>query len=112
MQGGKVKLLAVSSGKRSSAAPEIPTVAEATGIADFDFSLWVGFLGPRALPMDVAQRLNKAITGILLEPDMKSRLQNDGMEISTLSMDEFAGFVRAEIAKYQAIITAADIKAE
>jgi tripartite-type tricarboxylate transporter receptor subunit TctC len=112
MQGGKVKLLAVSSGKRSSAAPEIPTVAEATGIADFDFSLWVGFLGPRALPMDVAQRLNKAINGILLEPDMRSRLQNDGMEISTLSMDEFAGFVRAEIAKYQAIITAADIKAE
>jgi tripartite-type tricarboxylate transporter receptor subunit TctC len=43
---------------------------------------------------------------------MKSRLQNDGMEISTLSMDEFAGFVRTEIAKYQAIITAADIKAE
>jgi len=112
MQGGKIKLLAVSSGKRSSAAPEIPTVAEATGIADFDFSLWVGFLGPRALPMDVAQRLNKAINGILLEPDMKSRLQNDGMEISTLSMDEFAGFVRAEIAKYQAIITAADLKAE
>jgi tripartite-type tricarboxylate transporter receptor subunit TctC len=112
MQGGKVKLLAVSSGKRSSAAPEIPTVAEATGIADFDFSLWVGFLGPRALPLDVAQRLNKAINGILLEPDMKSRLQNDGMEISTLSTDEFAGFVRAEIAKYQAIITAADIKAE
>jgi tripartite-type tricarboxylate transporter receptor subunit TctC len=56
--------------------------------------------------------LNKAINGILLEPEMKSRLQNDGMEISTLSMDEFAGFVRAEIAKYQAIITAADIKAE
>jgi tripartite-type tricarboxylate transporter receptor subunit TctC len=112
MQGGKVKLLAVSSGRRSSAAPEIPTVAEATGIADFDFSLWVGFLGPRALPLDVAQRLNKAINGILLEPDMKSRLQNDGTEISTLSTDEFAGFVRAEIAKYQAIITAADIKAE
>ena len=62
--------------------------------------------------MDVAQRLNKTINGILVEPDMKSRLQNDGMEISTLSMDEFAGFVRAEIAKYQAIITAADLKAE
>jgi len=112
MQGGKVKLLAVSSGKRSSAAPAIPTVAEATGIADFDFSLWVGFLGPRALPIDVAQRLNKAINGILVEPEMKSRLQNDGMEISTLSINEFAGFVRAEIAKYQAIITAADLKAE
>jgi tripartite-type tricarboxylate transporter receptor subunit TctC len=112
MQGGKVKLLAVSTGKRSSAAPEIPTVAEASGIADFDFSLWVGFFGPRALPADVAKRLNAAINQILLEPDMKARLQNDGAEVSALSMDEFAGFVRAEIAKYQSIIAAADLKPE
>jgi tripartite-type tricarboxylate transporter receptor subunit TctC len=112
MQGGKVKLLAVSTAKRSSAAPEIPSVAEATGIADFDFSLWVGFFGPRGLPTDIAQRLNTAINQILLEPDIKSRLQNDGAEVSTLSIDEFAGFVRAEIAKYQTTIAAADIKAE
>jgi tripartite-type tricarboxylate transporter receptor subunit TctC len=112
MQGGKVKLLAVSTAKRSSAAPEIPTVAEATGIADFDFSLWVGFFGPRGLPKDIAQRLNAAIDQILLEPDIKSRLQTDGAELSALSIDEFAGFVRAEIAKYQTIITAADLKPE
>jgi tripartite-type tricarboxylate transporter receptor subunit TctC len=112
MQGGKVKLLAVSTGKRSSAAPEIPTVAEASGIADFDFSLWVGFFGPRALPADVAKRLNAAINQILLEPEMKARLQNDGAEVSALSMDEFAGFVRGEIAKYQSIIAAADLKPE
>jgi tripartite-type tricarboxylate transporter receptor subunit TctC len=112
MQGGKVKLLAVSTAKRSSAAPEIPTVAEATGITDFDFSLWVGFFGPRGLPTDIAQRLNTAIDQILLEPDIKSRLQNDGAEVSALSIDEFAGFVRAEIAKYQTIITAADLKPE
>jgi len=112
MQGGKVKLLAVSTAKRASAAPDIPSVAEATGIADFDFALWVGFFGPRALPMDIANRLNAAINQILLEPEMKTRLQNDGAEVSALSIDEFSGFVRAEIAKYQAIITAADIKPE
>jgi tripartite-type tricarboxylate transporter receptor subunit TctC len=112
MQGGKVKLLAVSTGKRSSAAPEIPTVAEVTGISDFDFSLWVGFFGPRALPSDVAKRLNITINQILLEPETKTRLQNDGAEVSALSMDEFASFVRAEISKYQSIIAAADIKPE
>ena len=112
MQGGKVKLLAVSTAKRASAAPDIPSVAEATGIADFDFALWVGFFGPRALPMDIAKRLNTAINQILLEPEMKSRLQNDGAEVSALSIDEFSGFVRAEITKYQAIIAAADIKPE
>jgi tripartite-type tricarboxylate transporter receptor subunit TctC len=112
MQGGKVKLLAVSTAKRSSAAPDIPSVAEATGITEFDFSLWVGFFAPRALPADIAQRLNAAINGILLEPEIKSRLQNDGAEVSALTRDEFAGFVRAEIDKYQSIIAAADIKPE
>ncbi|MFY9838998.1 MAG: tripartite tricarboxylate transporter substrate binding protein [Xanthobacteraceae bacterium] len=112
MQAGKVKLLAVSSAKRSSAAPDIPTVAEATGIPNFDFTLWVGFFGPRALPADVTQRLNAEINKTLLDPDIKSRLQNDGMEVSALSTDEFAAFVGREIEKYQAIIKAADIKPE
>jgi tripartite-type tricarboxylate transporter receptor subunit TctC len=112
MQAGKVKLLAVSSAKRSSAAPDIPTVAEATAISDFDFTLWVGFFGPRALPADVTQRLNAEINKTLLDPEIKSRLQNDGMEISALSTDEFAAFVGREIEKYQAIIKAADIKPE
>ena len=112
MQGGEVKLLAVSTAKRASAAPDIPSVAEATGIAEFDFALWVGFFGPRTLPMDIAQRLNTAINQILLEPEMKTRLQNDGAEVSALSIDEFSGFVRGEIAKYQAIIAAANIKPE
>jgi len=62
--------------------------------------------------MDIAKRLNTAINQILLEPEMKTRLQNDGAEISALSIDEFSSFVRAEIAKYQAIIAAADIKPE
>jgi tripartite-type tricarboxylate transporter receptor subunit TctC len=48
-QGGKVKLLALSTVKHSTVAPEIPTVAEATGIANFDFSLWAGFFGPRGI---------------------------------------------------------------
>jgi tripartite-type tricarboxylate transporter receptor subunit TctC len=56
--------------------------------------------------------LNSAINQILLEPEMKTRLQNDGAEVSALSIDEFSSFVRAEIAKYQAIIAAADIKPE
>jgi tripartite-type tricarboxylate transporter receptor subunit TctC len=64
------------------------------------------------LPSDVAKRLNTTINQILLEPEMKTRLQNDGAEVSALSMDEFAGFVHAEISKYQSIIAAADIKPE
>ncbi len=112
MQGGKVKLLAVSSGKRSPAAPEIPTVAEVSGIANFDFTLWAGFFASRGTPKDLATKLNTEINKILQQPDIKSRLENDGAEVRILSIDQFAGFVSAEIDKYQEIIKAADIKAE
>jgi len=111
-QGGKVKLLAVSSAKRAPAAPDIPTVAEATGIANFDFTLWVGFFGPHGLAPDVADKLNSEINKILLEPDIKSRLENDGAQISPLSIPQFTAFVQREIDKYKEIIKAADIKSE
>jgi tripartite-type tricarboxylate transporter receptor subunit TctC len=112
MQAGKLKLLAVATTRRSPAAPDVPTVAEMTGIADFDFTLWAGFFGPRAMPMDLARRLNSDINAIIVEPDIKARLQDNGAEVSALSIDQFAAFVRGEIAKYQAIIKEADIKPE
>jgi tripartite-type tricarboxylate transporter receptor subunit TctC len=111
-QGGKVKLLAVSSATRSPAAPDIPTVAEATGIVNFDFTLWVGFFGPHGLAPDVADKLNSEINKILLEPDIKSRLENDGAQVSPLSIPQFTAFVQREIDKYKEIIKVADIKSE
>jgi tripartite-type tricarboxylate transporter receptor subunit TctC len=110
-QGGKVKLLAVSSAKRSSIAPDAPTVAEASGL-DFDFTLWVGFFAPRGTPMELATRLNATINKIIAEPDIKAKLQQNGAEVTPLSIDQFTGFMRGEIAKYQGIIKAADIKPE
>jgi tripartite-type tricarboxylate transporter receptor subunit TctC len=111
-QGGKVKLLAVSSGTRAPAAPDIPTVAEATGIANFDFTLWVGFFAPRGTPPELAARLNTEINKILMEPEIKLRLENDGAQVSALSIPQFTAFVQREIDKYQGIIKAADIKSE
>jgi tripartite-type tricarboxylate transporter receptor subunit TctC len=110
-QGGKVKLLAVSSAKRSPVAPDIPTVAEASGL-DFDFTLWAGFFGPRGMPMDVARQLNSAINKIIVEPDIKKRLEDNGAAVTPLSIEQFTAFVHAEIEKYQSIIKAAGIKPE
>jgi tripartite-type tricarboxylate transporter receptor subunit TctC len=112
MQGGKVKLLAVSSAKRAPTASEIPTVAEATGIANFDFTLWVGFFAPHGIAPELAARLNTQINKILLEPAIKSRLENDGAQIAALSIDQFTAFVQREIDKYKDVIKAADIKSE
>ena len=112
MEGGKIKLLAVSSEKRSPVAPDIPTVAETTGIANFDITLWAGFFAPHGTPKEIATKLNAAINKILLDADIKSRLQDNGAMVSAMSIDEFTGFVRTEIEKYRGIIAKADLKAE
>ena len=112
MQGGKVKMLAISTAQRSPLAPDMPTVAEATGLADFDFTLWAGFFGPRALPADIAARLNAAINKVIVEPDIKARLHETGAAVSPLSIGQFGDFVRSEIARYQGIIKAAGLKPE
>jgi tripartite-type tricarboxylate transporter receptor subunit TctC len=112
VQSGKVKMLAISTANRSPLSPDTPTVAEATEIPDFDFTLWAGFFGPRAMPMDLARRLNSDINAIIVEPDIKARLQDNGAEVTALSIDQFTAFVRGEIAKYQAIIKETDIKPE
>jgi tripartite-type tricarboxylate transporter receptor subunit TctC len=111
-QGGKVKLLGVSSAKRTPVAPDLPTVAEATGLPNFDFTLWVGFFGPRGTPKDLATKLNAAINKVLLEPDIKARLQDNGAEVSALTIDQFTGFVETESNRYRDIIKAADLKPE
>jgi tripartite-type tricarboxylate transporter receptor subunit TctC len=112
MQAGKVKLLAVSTAKRSTLNPDIPTVAEATGIANFDFPLWVGFFGPHGMPMNIAQELNTAINKIIVEPAINARLKANGAQVSPLSIDQFSAFVRADIAKYQEVIKGANLKAD
>ena len=112
VQGGRIKMLAVSTAKRTPLAPDVPTVAEATGIANFDFTLWAGFFGPRALPMDVATQLNTAINKIILEPDIKARLEETGAELSALSIEQFTAFVRADSDRYRGIIKAGNLQPE
>jgi tripartite-type tricarboxylate transporter receptor subunit TctC len=104
LKSGLLKLLAVSSAKRSAVAPDVPTVAEASPIKDFDFTLWVGFLVPARTPGDVVARLNAAINAIITEPETKARLEEAGADVTPMSVDQFTAFVRSESGKYQKII--------
>ena len=110
MKAGSVKVLAVSSAKRADAAPEIPTVAEATGFADFDFTLWQGFFAPRGTPADVIARLNSEINKILADPATRQKLLDAGANVVPQSTDQFAAFVTAERAKYERIIRETGVK--
>ena len=104
MKAGTVKVLAVSSAQRAQAAPEIPTVAETTGFADFDFTLWQGFFAPRGTPKDVIARLNREINKVLAEPETRQKLLDAGANVVPMSIDEFAAFVKTESEKYERII--------
>ena len=104
VKAGNLKILALSSGKRSPAAPDVPTVAEVTGIKDYDFTLWAGFFAPRGTPQNVIDRLNKEINAVLAQPDVKARLEAAGAVVTPMSVAQFKEFVSGESAKYLRVI--------
>jgi tripartite-type tricarboxylate transporter receptor subunit TctC len=104
VKSGNLKLLALSSGKRSPAAPDVPTVAEVTGIKDYDFTLWAGIFAPRGTPQAVIDRLNKEINAVLAQPDVKARLEAAGAVVTPMSVSEFKSFVQVESTKYLNVI--------
>jgi len=104
LKSGLLKVLAVSSAKRSAIAPDVPTVAEASPLKDFDFTLWVGFLAPARTPPEVVARLNSTINGLITDPDIKAKLVEAGAEVTPMSVDQFTAFVRSESRKYLQII--------
>ena len=104
VKAGNLKILALSSAKRSPAAPDVPTVAEVTGIKDYDFTLWAGFFAPRGTPQAVIDRLNKEINAVLAQPDVKARLEAAGAVVTPGSVAQFKNFVQTESAKYLRVI--------
>ena len=110
VKAGSLKLLAVSSAKRSGVAPEVPTVAEASGIAGFDITLWQGIFAPRGTPAPIVARLNSEINKVLLQPDVKAKLLEAGAEVMPISVDQFGSFVKSESEKFLQIINEAGLK--
>ena len=107
IRSGKLKALAVTTAKRSSAMPEVPTVAEAgASLERFDVDTWFGLFGPAGLPSDLTQRLNRAFVAALATPELKARLATLLAEPSPMSPEQFAAFVKAEWQKYERVVKA------
>jgi len=102
---GKLKVLAVSSAKRSLAVPNVPSVAEQTGIRGFDITNWVGVFAPRGTPADIVLRLNREINQVLAQPDVLERVVRHGAEASPMSVDQFADFLKSETSTYERLLT-------
>jgi tripartite-type tricarboxylate transporter receptor subunit TctC len=88
----------------------VPTVAEASGIAGFDITLWQGFFAPRGTPSQIVVRLNSEINKVLARPDVKAKLLEAGADVMPTSVDQFGSFVKSESQKFLQIIREADLK--
>jgi tripartite-type tricarboxylate transporter receptor subunit TctC len=111
VKGGKLKLLAVSSARRMSAIPDVPTIAE-SGLPGFETGSWQGVVAPPGTPRDIVTRLNAEIGRIFALPEMRENLGKQGAEVRTNSPDEFAAFIRTEKAKWAKVVKEADVKVE
>jgi len=105
---GKLTPLATAANKRSSALPDVPTIAEA-GIPDFDTSLWFGLLAPAGTPRPIVEKLATAAHKAMRAPDAIETLRKQGYEPLDAGPDEFASFMRSEIARWSEVARAAGL---
>lgn len=111
VRGGKLRALAVTAPKRSPAAPEVPTVAEA-GIPGFSVLDWQGLFTTAKTPPAIVGKLNAEVVRILKLPDVIEKLAVAGVEIQTATPKEWGDFVKSEIAKWAKVVKDAGIKVE
>ena len=108
---GKLRALAVTSLRRSSAAPELPTIAE-SGYPGFEFTLWFGLLAPARTPATIVRKLHLETVKALALPDLRAKLADLGLEVIGTSPSEFAAIIKSEIPKWAKVIKDAGIKAD
>ena len=110
VKAGKVKPIAVGTGTRSPALPEVPTVAE-QGYPGFEAALWLGIMGPAGMPKPVVDKLHKALVEVVALPEFKTAMDANGAEpVSSRTPAEFTEMLRSQVGKYVALTKALNIK--
>jgi tripartite-type tricarboxylate transporter receptor subunit TctC len=111
VKSGRLRCLGTTGEKRAAVLPEYPTIAEA-GVPGYEASQWYGVLAPAQTPKEIVTRLNAEIVRILQAPDMKQKLAADGTDPVGSSPDEFARYIRSELAKWGKVARDAGIQPE
>ena len=111
IKSGKLRPLAVTSAKRSSSAPDVPTVAE-SGFKGFDVSTWYGLLAPAGTPAAVVQTLNTEVNKLLAQPDVQAAIQAQGAEAQAMTPAEFSTLLKTEYAQWKGIVEASGARIE
>jgi tripartite-type tricarboxylate transporter receptor subunit TctC len=108
VKSNRLRGIAVTTAKRSTAVPDIPTVAET--VPGYETVQWAAVLGPKALPKDIVARWNREIGRILQLPDVKERMAGQGMEPAGGSPERFREVLTRDIAKWQKVVKIANLK--
>ncbi|SMP67182.1 Bug family tripartite tricarboxylate transporter substrate binding protein [Noviherbaspirillum suwonense] len=111
VRSGKLKALAVTSKKRSTGLPEIPTVAE-SGYPNFDASSWFGLVGPAAMPKAVSEKISADIARVMATPDMRAKFIEQGAEPVASTPAQFGDYMRSETAKWEKVVKLSGASAE
>jgi tripartite-type tricarboxylate transporter receptor subunit TctC len=111
VKAGKLRAIAVTSAKRASGLPEIPTIAE-SGFPDYDLTTWWGLFAPAGTPTEIVARIHRDTLAALQNADLKERFAALSVDPGGGSSREFADYVRQEIAKYDRIVKQLNIKSE
>ncbi len=102
---GKLRVLAVTSAKRTPIMPETPTIAE-SGLPKFDYATWYGIWAPAGTPQPIVAKLNDELRKALQLPDVRERVASQGAEPAWTTVEEYGAFVKAEIAKWAPLLKA------
>jgi tripartite-type tricarboxylate transporter receptor subunit TctC len=109
VKAGRLRALAVTTDKRIAAAPDLPTVAE-SGYPGYEVTNWHGLVGPKGLPRDIVERLNREIGQVVLGEEMKKSLAADGLEPAGGSPARFGEILKNEMARWGKVVQQARIK--
>jgi tripartite-type tricarboxylate transporter receptor subunit TctC len=110
VKAGRLRAVAVTSTKRSAAAPELPTIAET--VPGYEASGWYGAFAPAATPRDIINRLNAEMNRAMKMPDVIQRLAGDGVEAVGTTPEQFAAYLKQEVAKWGKVVKASGAKAD
>lgn len=111
IKAGKLRPLAVTSAKRSSSLPDVPTVAE-SGFKDFDVSTWYGLFAPAGTPANVVSTVNAEVNKLLATADMKAAINAQGAEPETMSPAQLGSLLKKEYAQWKGIVESSGAKIE
>jgi tripartite-type tricarboxylate transporter receptor subunit TctC len=112
VRAGRLRPLAVSTLKRTAVLPDVPTVAEVTGLKDYEVDSWYAVFAPAKAPDEAVARMNKAIATVVADPAIKSKLLEQGAEGVSTTPERLGEMVRREIAQWRTLVKHARIEGE